>query len=318
MDNFVTQLLFSASITGPICLMLFLGIVLKRIGLINDNFIEVASKLVFQVTLPAMLFLSIVNAEYDFSSSSSLIIYSLIANVAFFLFTIYSTRLAFKDKQDHGVIIQGGFRANTAIIALAYVANAYGDSGVALAALYVAVTTVLYNVQAVIVLTPKNQDNEKKAFSVIIKTLTKNPLIIAIIAGFIFSFLSIPIPSMVSQAGKYFANMTLPLALLCAGGSLNLKSMKQDKHPAWFAVSYKLILSPLLFTLGGILLGFRGLELGLIFFMNAAPTAAASYVMARSMGGNATLAANIIAQTTIASLFTCTLGIFILSSFNLI
>lgn len=318
MDNFITQLWFSASITGPICLMLVLGVALKRIYLINDNFIEVASKLVFQVTLPAMLFLSIVNAEHDFSSSSRLIIYGLIANFLFFLFTVFSTKFIFKNKQDHGVIIQGGFRANTAIIALAYVANAYGDSGVALAAIYVAATTVLYNIQAVIALTPKEKHSEKQAFGVIVKTLTKNPLIISIILGVVCSLLAIPIPDMVTQAGQYFANMTLPLALLCAGGSLDLNSMRENQRPTWFATSYKLILSPIFITFGGMLLGFRGLDLGLLFFMSAAPTAAASYVMARAMGGNSTLAANIIAQTTVASLVTCTLGIFILSSFNLL
>ncbi|MDD9175182.1 AEC family transporter [Aliivibrio sp. S2TY2] len=317
MDNFITQLLFSASITGPICLMLFLGVLLKRTHLINDNFIEVSSKLVFQVTLPAMLFLSIVNANHDFASSSHLIIYGLIANFLFFIFTIYSTRFTFKNKQDHGVIIQGGFRSNTAIIALAYVANAYGNAGVALAAIYVAATTILYNIQAVIALTPKD-DNDKQAFGVIVKTLTKNPLIISIILGIACSSLSVPIPKIITQAGQYFANMTLPLALLCAGGSLNLTSMKKDNLATWFATSYKLILSPAFITIGGILLGFRGLDLGLLFFMSAAPTAAASYVMARAMGGNATLAANIIAQTTVASLVTCTLGIFILSSFGLI
>ena len=94
--------------------------------------------------------------------------------------------------------------------------------------------------------------------------------------------------------------------------------MKKDNGPTWFATSYKLILSPFLITAGGIMFGFRGLDLGLLFFMSAAPTAAASYVMARAMGGNATLAANIIAQTTVASLVTCTVGIFILSSFSLI
>ena len=55
MTSLWQQFAFSASITGPICLMLVLGVMLKRIGLINENFIDVASKVVFQVTLPAML-----------------------------------------------------------------------------------------------------------------------------------------------------------------------------------------------------------------------------------------------------------------------
>ncbi len=318
MNTLWEQFAFSASVTGPICLMLFLGVMLKRIGLINDNFIDVASKVVFQVTLPAMLFLSIVQSNHNFSASSALVAFGVIANFVFFLFTIFSTKLVFKGSKDQGVIVQGGFRANTAIIGLAYVANIYGNQGVALAAIYVASLTVVYNIQAVIALTPKGEDTGAKAIKVIAKSITKNPLIIAIFLAVIFYALSIPIPKMVTDAGQYFANMTLPLALLCTGGSLDISSLKQEKLSTWFASSYKLIASPLLITLAGGYLGFEGLDLGLIFLMSAAPTAAASYVMARAMGGNSTLAANIIALTTVVSLITCTLGIFVLTAMDLI
>ena len=318
MNTLWEQFAFSASVTGPICLMLFLGVMLKRIGLINDNFIDVASKVVFQVTLPAMLFLSIVQSNHNFSASSALVAFGVIANFVFFLFTIFSTKLVFKGSKDQGVIVQGGFRANTAIIGLAYVANIYGNQGVALAAIYVASLTVLYNIQAVIALTPKGEDTGAKAIKVIAKSITKNPLIIAIFLAVVFYALSIPIPKMVTDAGQYFANMTLPLALLCTGGSLDISSLKQEKLSTWFASSYKLIASPLLITSAAWYIGFEGLDLGLIFLMSAAPTAAASYVMARAMGGNSTLAANIIALTTVVSLITCTLGIFALTAMDLI
>ncbi|MFG0605223.1 AEC family transporter [Vibrio mimicus] len=318
MNEIITQLQFSAAITGPICLMLCLGVLFKRINLINENFIEVASRVVFQVTLPAMLFLSIVSSKHDFSSSMSLVLYSLIANILFFIFTLLSTRKFINKPQDWGVIAQGGFRANTAIIGLAYVANTYGNAGVALAAIYVASTTVLFNIQAVIALTPRGESNSWQAAKMMFKTLTKNPLIIAIMLGVICYMVSVPIPQVITDAGRYFANMTLPLALLCTGGSLNLNSLKEERNAAWFATGYKLILSPLLITGGAWLLGFRGLDLGLLFLMTSAPTAAASYVMARAMGGNSALAANIIALTTVFSLFTCTLGIFLLSSFGVI
>ena len=85
----------------------------------------------------------------------------------------------------------------------------------------------------------------------------------------------------------------------------------------WFATSYKLIAAPALITLGGYLLGFRGMELGMLFLMNATPVAAASYIMARSMGGNAALAANIIALTTLLSTLSCTLGMVILQTLGL-
>jgi len=320
MSDFLNQLQFSASITGPICLMLLLGVVLKKIALINDEFIDIASKLVFQITLPALLFLSIVRSEHDFTSSAPLILFGLIANLLFFIAVFWISRRWFKVARDRGVIIQGSYRANTAIIALAYVANAYGDSGIALAAVYVAPMTLLYNVLAVIALSQSSEANTQgaaHAIKVIVKTLTRNPLIIAILIGLIFYALSIPVPEMVLDAGQYFANMTLPLALLCTGGSLNIRSLRGDKYAMWFATSNKLLIAPLLITGAALFGGFRGMELGLIFFMSAAPTAAASYVMARTMGGNSSLAANIIALTTVASLITCTVGIFILSSLSL-
>lgn len=317
MSTIWDQLAFSASITGPICLMLVLGVIFKRINLINENFIDVASKVVFKVTLPALLFLSIVQSDHDFSSSTSLVIFAVVANFAFFLFSTVSTHQVFKNNPDSGVIIQGGFRSNTGIIGLAYVANAYGSNGVALAALYVACTTMLYNVQAVVTLTPKGSQSTAEATKVMLKSIRKNPLIIAIVAGFVFYGLSIPIPKIASDAGHYFANMTLPLALLCTGGSLDLKAMSSDKGPTWFAGLTKLVFSPILITGAGLLCGFKGLELGIIFLMSASPTAATSYVMARAMGGNAALAANIIAITTVCSLLTCTIGIFTLTSFQL-
>lgn len=72
MGNIIEQLLFSASITGPICLMLALGVILKRTQVINENFIDVASKLVFNVTLPALLFLSIISSHHDLAASAPL------------------------------------------------------------------------------------------------------------------------------------------------------------------------------------------------------------------------------------------------------
>jgi len=316
-ENLVQQLMFSASITGPICLMLMLGVFLKRINLINENFIDVASKIVFEVTLPTMLFLSIVSSNHDFSSSTKLIAYGVVANFLFFLLTTFVTRKTFSKPRDRGVIIQGAFRANTAIIAIAYVANAYGNTGVALAAIYVASMTLLYNIQAVFALTIKNDHKGTSTSKIIFRTLTRNPLIIAILLGILFYSASLPIPQVVTDAGRYLANMTLPLALLCTGGSLDLKALKEDNLSAWYATGFKLVLAPVLTTLGALLFGFRGMELGLVFLMSSAPTAAASYVMARAMGGNPTLAANIIGLTTIFSLFSCTLGIFLLSTFNL-
>lgn len=313
---FWQSLSFSLSVTGPICILLFLGWFLKRIGIIHDAFVDNASKLVFQITLPTLLFLGIVNSNQSVEINPTFIFFGLIANITFFLFTTYSCKFFIKDKQDHGVIIQGGFRANTAIIGLAYVANVYGDSGVAVAAVYVASTTILYNILAVICLTSSESSIGLKKIKGVLFSIAKNPLIIGIMLGVLLLALNIKVPKILVDTGQYFANMTLPLALLCTGATLNLGELRSKGLNAWFASFYKLLLAPILITGAAYLWGFSPIEIGLLFFMTAAPTAAASYVMARSMGGNANLAANIIAITTAGSLITCSVGISILYSFN--
>jgi predicted permease len=318
MNLFLQQLQFSVSVTGPICLMLFLGIYFRRSRLIDDHFIEVASRLVFKVTLPALLFLSIMESNHDLASSSRFLLYGLLSHFSFFIFTNIVVRYFFRQTADQGVIIQGAFRGNMAIIALAFVVNAYHNLGLVTAAPYVAVITLLYNIEAVYTLTPKGGQTGFHALGALLKTLTKNPLIIAIILGVVFAQLAIPLPEIASKAGHYFANMTLPLALICAGGSLDLRELRHNQFSAWFATSFKLIACPLLITLGALMIGFRGIELGIIFLTSSSPAASASYVMARAMGGNAVLAANIIVLTTLLSLLTTTLGIFILSSLSLI
>jgi predicted permease len=79
-----------------------------------------------------------------------------------------------------------------------------------------------------------------------------------------------------------------------------------------------LFLVPLLITIGGILIGLRGPALGVLFLMSSSPTAAASYPMTQAMGGNRHLAAAIIAATSLGSIISSTLGIFLLRSFGLI
>lgn len=316
MDNLIEKFLFSGTVTGPICLMLFLGIVFRRISLIDGHFIEVASRLVFNITLPALLFLSVLNSSHDFTAIGPMIAFGLMGNLLFFIGVTLITKALFT--QDNGVIVQGAFRGNVAIVALAYVANAYGNDALALAALYVAGLTLTFNVLSVIALSPKEGNSVYQTIPIVIKSLTKNPLIISILLGMLFSQLDLSLPKIANDAGQYFANMTLPLALLCSGGSLDLGQLYRDKHSAWFASAVKLIICPLIFTLAAIAFGYRGLELGIIFLTSSSPTAAASFVMAKAMKANATLAANIVVMTTLLSIITSTLGIFLLSSLSLI
>ena len=74
----------------------------------------------------------------------------------------------------------------------------------------------------------------------------------------------------------------------------------------------KTAILPIVITALAIALGFQGVVLGVLFLLFVSPTATASFIMVKSMGGNDTLAANLIMTTTLVSILTSSVGLFLL------
>src|SRR5690554_6326471 len=95
------------------------------------------------------------------------------------------------------------------------------------------------------------------------------------------------------------------------------ESHQNRQRPGAGSLGVKMVSLPALCTLAAWLAGFEGRELGLMFLFFASPTAAASFVMVKALGGNDRMAANIIALTTLLASVTVTAGVFILQSTGL-
>ena len=315
-SDFLVTVEFSLAVTGPIFVILGLGAWLRRVGMINEAFIEAGSRLVFNVTLPALLFISVAKTRLDAAANFALIGFGLMATLLAWGLGELVAKFTVQAERDRGVVVQGVFRSNMAIIGLAYCMNAYGEAGLAAASLYVGLVTILVNILSVVTL--NNSLHVRQGIAPVIRSVAANPLIIGIVLALPVSIAGLRLPAIVLQSGEYFADMTLPLALLCTGAALDFRSLRHDPRDTVLAAAGKLVAVPLLFVGGGIIWGFRGIDLGILLLMSSAPTAASSYVMVRAMGGNAALAANSIALTTLGSLVTTSAGIVVLKSLRLI
>lgn len=309
---------FAIAITAPIFCILGCGILFKRIGLVTGDFARIGSDLVFKVTLPCFLFVKLVETDFRHHLPLTLISYAALSTLFVFLFLDRVAANQLSNRFDRGAFVQGAFRGNMGIVGLAFCISAFGDKVIAVASIYLALLTILYNVLAVITLT-RHQDQSlgQDSYRKMLKSIAKNPLILAILAGMLISLADITVPQLILTTGAYFARMTLPLALLCAGASIRLHEFNSSK-PLYLATLAKLVLVPLVITAGGIAIGLRGEQLGVLYLMCSAPTAAASYPMTQAMGGNYHLAAAIIAVTSVGAMVATTLGIFLLRSFALI
>lgn len=291
---------FAITVIGPVLVLLIMGNLLLRARLINDDFVATGSKLVFTIALPALLFISISQADFSKAANPVLIVTGLTGTLGYFLVLMPTSHFLVTDRQATGVVTQGGFRANMGIIGLAYCAQTYGNDGLAAASVYLGMVTILFNVLSVFVLNFYQEG--KRSLSSQIKGIVKNPLIIAIVLALPFSYFNLQLPVLFTTTGAYFAQLTLPLALLCTGASLQFRSFSAD----WFNISLsslsKCIFYPAVMVGLAFAAGLRGMPLGIVLLMTIAPTAAASYVMVRTLGGDYRLAASIIAVTTVLSL----------------
>lgn len=312
MDLYLQTLAFTANIVAPIFFIVFMGFLLKRIRLIDESFVATASKLVFVVTLPILVFMSIARMDFHAVFNPAQLGYVALTTLLSFALIWWLAARWIKAPEDLGVFVQGAFRSNYGIIGLAVSFNLFGQSGLAQASLLLALVIPLYNVLAILALTLPMQQQRALSASGIVLEMLKNPLIIAVFLALPFSYFGFQLPEVLEKTGRYFANLTLPLALLTIGATLNLKSLQHTSAQAFWATATKLVLLPVILTLGAALLGFSGQDLVILFVLFGCPTAAASFVMAKAMGGNAQLAANIILTTTLGSVLTLSGGIYLL------
>ncbi|EMP56727.1 auxin efflux carrier [Marinobacter santoriniensis NKSG1] len=302
--------------TLPVFTMVFIGLGLRRLGWIDAAFVNTASALVFKATLPTLVFLSIIRADLETALNPNLLLFYLFATLGSFGIA-WIWALARVEPADRGVYVQGAFRGNCGIVGLALAANLYGDYGLSAGGILLGLVILSYNTLSVTVLLAY-QDGKKASWRRILRDIVRNPLILAVVAAIPVAAWDLRLPGWIMTSGDYFASLTLPLALLCIGATVSLSALRQDRRTAVGSSVLKMITLPALSTAAAWLVGFRGQELGLMFLFFASPTAAASFVMVKALGGNDRLAANIVALTTLAASVTVTLGVFVLRSTGVI
>lgn len=314
--NLTAIFLQTLETTLPVFAMVFIGLGLRRVGWIDNAFVNTASSLVFKATLPTLVFLSIIRADLDTALNPGLLVFFLCATLASFGLVWLWASWRVK-AEDRGVYVQGAFRGNCGIVGLALAANLYGDFGLSAGGILLGLVIISYNALSVMVLLAY-QPGQTASWRRIGQDIVRNPLILAVVAAIPVAWLDIQFPSWVMTSGDYFASLTLPLALLCIGATVSLSALRTDSRTATSSSMMKMVVLPAVCTAAAWLMGFRGAELGLMFLYFASPTAAASFVMVKALGGNDRLAANIIALTTLVASVTVTLGVFILRSAGLI
>lgn len=316
MENFI----YSINVTMPIFLVMVIGYILKQIGMLNDNFVTVANKFNFKVTLPFMLFKDIAGVDIKAVFDIKYVLFCAIVSTICFWVVWGTAKLLVRDKTIRGAFVQSSFRGSAAVMGLAFIQNIYGSS--AMGPLMIVSAVPLYNIFSVIVLTFEANDStgiDKKAkIRQAGINICKNPIILSILAGLIVGLLGIQFPTLVNKTVSNVAQMATPLALITIGAGFEGRKALAKIAPTMAASMIKLVLQPLVFLQVAAWMGFSGEKMIAILIMLASPTTPSCYIMAKSMNNDEVLTASVIVTTTLMAAFTLTGWIFLLKTLGYI
>lgn len=314
MGNFI----YSLNATLPIFLVIVIGYGLMQKGMLNDNFVSVANKFNFKVTLPVLVFRDLSSANIREEFDMVFVLFCAVVTTICFFGIWVGAKLFIKDKSITGAFVQASFRSSAAVMGIAFIENMYGNSGMAPMMIIGAVP--LYNIYSVLVLTFEGEDVGEKGEKIkkALKGIVTNPIIIGIGLGVLVSVSGITFPVIINKTINNMAVMSSPLALVAIGAGFEGKKALAKLKPTFFVALIKLILQTAVFVPVAISMGFRQEKLIAILVMLAAPTTPSCYIMAKNMKNDGVLTASAVVVTTLFSAVTLTLWIYLLKSLGLV
>lgn len=330
---------FSFNAVAPILLVTVAGYIIKVSGLFDDSFFKKCNTLVFRVLLPILLFKNV----YDINSISdinfSALLYCVAAILVLCLIGNLSAKIFADNRQQKGVINQCTFRSNYAIIGIPLAESLGSAEALAFAGVLSAVSIPLFNVLAVILLSHYSQKDSDTNIKDTLKSAAKNPLIRGVGLGIIVLLVRQFIP--INETGELvfsvkddlpflysavsnLARAASPIALVVLGARFDFSAVKILIKPITASVVLRLVVAPLVGVGGAMLLSYAGImpftatEYPALISLFGTPVAVSSAVMVGEIGGDEQLAGQLVVWTSLMSVFSIFITVFLMKSLGFI
>ncbi|OJU20592.1 MAG: transporter [Afipia sp. 62-7] len=290
----------------PTFLLIVAGFVLRRLLVKEEAHWLGTEQLVYYVLFPALLFRTLSRAKLAdvplFGVGGALLIAVLLmAALCLALRPVLMRRLNLSGPSFTSVF-QCACRWQT-YVALAVAGSLYGDIGLTLASVAMVAMIPVLNIMAVWVLAHYASPT-RLSWPRILLTIAQNPFIWACVIGLIANLTGLVFPKWLDDFIDAPGRSSLALGLLVVGAGLQLKGGLRPEAPAILACALKLLVMPAMAISLGLAFGLSGANLAIVACCSSVPTASSAYVLARQMGGNAPLVAEILTLQTIIAVIT--------------
>lgn len=295
---------------GPLFVLILLGAVLGWRNYPGSDFWPRAERLIYYLLFPALLVSTLATADVADVPVVRLAITVLGALLVFAgLLWLVRPALALAEPTFTSVF-QGGLRFNT-YVAIAGSAALHGEAGTTAAAVAIALMVPTVNVLCVLCFIAAGTLGRAGLWRSVVELL-RNPLILGCIIGIALNVSGIGLPGWSEPALKLVARAALPLGLIAVGVALRPAALVRSGRAFWSSTAVKLVLLPALTLALAFALSLDPITRDVALLFTAVPTATASYILARQLGGDSELMAALITGQTLIAMLTLPLwlGVF--------
>lgn len=294
----------SGLLTGivPVFAMIALGWGLKVRAFLTDDGWRAVERLTYFVFYPTFLIPAVWRADFSAGTAGPVAVGTIGTAFVVALITVLAKPMIRISDPAFTSVFQGLIRWN-GFVFLPVAGAVFGAEGLGTAAVAFGVLAPALNVICVLVLARWGA-GQGGGWRLALRALSRNPIIWACGTGAVLNLTGMPIPPLLGGVFDLMGPGAIALGLMTAGAGLSFRYAASRPLTIAGVAFVKLIVLPVaMFHLTGWLGGDRTAQ-GVAMLAGAAPGAAAAYVLARQMGGDAPLMAGVVAFTTVASAFT--------------
>jgi malonate transporter and related proteins len=292
----------------PVFVVIMIGAVLKRTNIIGGLHWPGIDHVCYFVLFPAIIFKEI--AAADFAAvpvwrMAGAMVVALCAMFALLLVLRVPLMSLFKiNGAQFTSVFQGATRWHT-FIAFAIAPLVFGNGALALVAVSAATMTPILNIVVIFVMSLYAKDHgEPPSPRGLVLSIVRNPFILSSMGGVLFQLVGLPLPLIATQVLDMIGRGALGLALLTVGAGLHFGEAATNHVTVGFTTALKLLVLPLFMFLALRLFGVGGTPAAVAILCAAVPTGSGAYVLAKQMGGDAPLIANILTAQVVCAAVT--------------
>lgn len=310
------QLLVSLNVVLPMAALLAIGVLLRRKNVVDTVSIQAVDRMNFRVFTPMLLFKNICAADMSVALNARAVGFIVCALAAAFACAMLLPGRVTGRRDQAAALAQGLVRTNFILLGIITGEAIYGAGNAGFIALYGVLIVPAINVLAVVVI-ELHLTGRARPMKVL-RSILKNPMIVAALCGLSLSALRVTLPSFVQSVVDDLAAVATCVGFLSLGVSMDIGKLRENRAVLSFGVVMRLVVMPLAAIPCAVLCGLRGEELCAVMILFASPVGVGTYPTAVAMGADGQLAGQLVYTTTLLSVVTIFVYTFLLGTLGLL